>query len=319
MKKFWSPFGSVWLKYSGDGSILGPDRLLFQVFQASFTSTLWTHPSLDAPFSFCLRFLIGPHSDAVGLTSPPVVLECNYTYFPVGRAVSSNGKWADCHVYCVVYLLALCKLCPTCFFFFLFSFTGSLWSKYFLIYEVKALNLVINWLGEFFMKKKLVYWKTVRAHVGKIITRQEIYFQFLPISFSQSLSTCVCAYGTRCAVRLSVWAARTKWKWAASGPADTEALDFCCMLSGQWEDDICVGFEPVKTLPCHFLSFDSPKPEQGNKVGESRREKWLLLFFLKSFVLWDLDPMAWASVWVNLPDGMFHTSTWEVPTEKMFV
>lgn len=36
-QKFWSPFGSVWLKHSGDGSILGPDRLLFQVLQAWFT------------------------------------------------------------------------------------------------------------------------------------------------------------------------------------------------------------------------------------------------------------------------------------------
>lgn len=128
-------------------------------------------------------------------------------------------------------------------------------------------------------EKKLVYWKTVRAHVGKIIARQGIYFQFLPISFSQSLSTCVCTYGTCCAVRLSVWAPRTKWKWAASRPADTEALNFCCTLSGQWEDDICVGLESVKTLPCHFLSLDPLKPEPGNKVGESRRGKMAYFFF----------------------------------------
>lgn len=56
---------------------------------------------------------------------------------------------------CVNYVL------PVSFLLSLFFFTGSLWCKYFLIYEVKASSLFINRLGEFFMKagrkKKLVY------------------------------------------------------------------------------------------------------------------------------------------------------------------
>lgn len=239
----------------------------FRLDSLSHQSTHGTQPSLGAPFSWCLRFLIAPHCDAVGIATCCLGMQLHIF---VGRAVSSSGEWRDCHVYRVVlgFLDCVNYVLPDSFFY---------WQPVEQIFpDLRGESLFINRFSELFMKaggKKLVYWKTVRAHVGKLITRQRIYFQFLPISFRQALSTCICAYGTRCAVRLSVWAPRSKWKWAASGPADMEVLDFCCTLSGQWEDDICVG---LKTLPSHFLCLDPPKPEQTSW----REQTWTMAFFL---------------------------------------